>query len=189
MFRFFAYGQVRRYSYHGSYETKQNERTTCIVRSARTWPRPGAQVAPQQSLILPPGCQHDPHSFFGTQVDIHPLTGELFANAGEVRQLWFRSRGTLGPGVSSKWYMVSLLTSNRLERRWIPGRSQANTPCRRIRTPSRRPDDRRARLPATSPVRGSQPRIHEGMCWGAVGPRPFTSGKRTRHDLVTPDRL
>ena len=35
----------------------------------------------------------------------------------------------------------------------------------------------------------AQPRIHEGMCWGAVGLRPFTSGKRTRHDLVTPDRL
>jgi hypothetical protein len=85
MFRFIAYGQVRGYSYHVSFADQQNERTTFIARSARTWPRPGAQVAPQQSLILPPGCWHDPHSFPGTQVDIHTLTGERFAT---------RQRGT-----------------------------------------------------------------------------------------------
>lgn len=172
-----------------SFADQQNERTTCIVRSARTWPRPGAQVAPQQSLILPPGCWHDPHSFFGTQVDIHTLTGEQFAK---------RKRGTT--------VLVPLARNPRSRRQLevIPGelvsrqtdwsgagyrddRKQILRAGASGRLAAR--DDRRARRQAASPVEAAQPRIHEGMYWGAVGPRPFTSGKRTRHDLVTPDRL
>ena len=81
------------------------------------------------------------------------------------------------------------LTSPRLERRWIPGRSQANTQCRRARAtaPGGPAIAGRGRRNLAS-REAAWPRIHEGMDWGAVGLVPTAPGKRTRHHLVTPDR-
>ena len=178
MFRFIAYGQVRRYSYHGSFADQQNERTICIVRSARTWPRPGAQVAPQQSLVLPPGCWHDPHSFPGTQVDIHTLTGERFATHSRGTTVLVplarnpRSRRQLEvvPGEIASRQTDWSDAGYRDDRKQI---LRAGASGRR----SRWPDDRRARLQAGSYPETAQPRIHEGMYWGAVGPRRLPRGK------------
>lgn len=64
-------------------------------------------------------------------------------------------------------------------------RKQILVPARDTRAPERRFAAEDWARPTPPPLR----RIHEGMCRGAVGSRPITSDKRTRHSPATPDRL
>ena len=119
------------------------------------------------------------------------VTGDQVADEVKARQFRFPLRGTLGPSVSSKHPLVS-----RSHVEAIGAALDTGTIASEILSAGA-PVSPLAVAPAIA-GRGYQqsrlagtawPRIHEGMGWGAVGLVPTAPGKRTRHHLVTPDRL